>query len=45
MPLDPALAAEVQEWLAKAKLDLRGAEVDLAATLPFLERIPIEAHP
>ena len=37
MPLDPALVAEAQEWLTKAKLDLRGAEIDLIAKPPLLE--------
>jgi len=30
-------AAEVQEWLAKAAIDLRGAQIDLAAEPPLWE--------
>ncbi len=30
-------AAEAHEWLAKAALDFRGAQIDLAATPPLLE--------
>lgn len=37
MALDPALAAETQEWLRRAANDLRAAEVDLAAAPPLLE--------
>lgn len=37
MPLDPVLVADTQGWLQKAANDLRGAEIDLAATPPLLE--------
>lgn len=30
-------AAEAREWLSKAALDVRGAQIDLAATPPLLE--------
>lgn len=35
MPHDPVRAADTLGWLAKARLDLRGAEVDLAAEPPL----------
>lgn len=35
MPLDPGRAAETREWLAKASLDLRAAELDLTADPPL----------
>lgn len=35
MPLDPVRAADTRGWLAKARMDLRGAEVDLAASPPL----------
>lgn len=34
---DPVLLADVQSWLSKARNDLRGAEIDLAAVPPLLE--------
>ncbi|MCZ7570447.1 MAG: HEPN domain-containing protein [Ardenticatenaceae bacterium] len=37
MPLDPVLVADTQGWLQKAANDLRGAEIDPAATPPLLE--------
>ena len=35
MPHDPVRAADTRGWLAKARLDVRGAEVDLAASPPL----------
>ena len=35
MPPDPVRAADTRGWLAKARMDLRGAEVDLAASPPL----------
>ena len=35
MPADPERIAEIDEWLAKANGDLRGASVDLAAAPPL----------
>lgn len=35
MPHDPIRAADTRGWLAKARMDLRGAEVDLAAGPPL----------
>ena len=35
MAVDPERVAEVDEWLAKANGDLRGASVDLAAAPPL----------
>lgn len=35
--MEPEKAAEVRAWLRKAANDLRGAEIDLAASPPFLE--------
>jgi len=37
MPLDPVLVADTKDWLTKARGDLRGADVDLAASPPLLE--------
>ena len=37
MPLDPVLFADTKAWLEKARIDLRGAEVDLAAQPPLVE--------
>ncbi len=37
MPLDPVLLADTKAWIEKAKIDLRGAEVDLAAQPPLVE--------
>ena len=37
MPIDPVHAAEVRSWLEKAAIDLRGAQIDLAAEPPLLE--------
>ena len=37
MPHDPARVGETREWLQKASLDLRGAQIDLAADPPLLE--------
>ncbi len=36
-PLDPALREELQAWMGKARNDLRGIAVDLAAEPPLLE--------
>lgn len=35
--MQPEQLAEVKSWLKKAADDLRGADLDLAATPPFLE--------
>ncbi len=37
MPLDPVRMADTQGWLMKAANDLRGAEIDLAATPPLVD--------
>lgn len=37
MAFDPVLVADTKGWLQKAMNDLRGAEVDLAASPPLLE--------
>lgn len=37
MPHDLARVAETREWLQKAALDLRGAQIDLEADPPLLE--------
>ena len=36
-PLDPALREELRAWMGKARNDLRGIAVDLAAEPPLLE--------
>ncbi|HAM58872.1 MAG TPA: DNA-binding protein [Candidatus Rokubacteria bacterium] len=36
MPPDPIRAADTRAWLARALDDLRGADIDLAATPPLL---------
>ncbi|MBI1723675.1 MAG: HEPN domain-containing protein [Gemmatimonadetes bacterium] len=35
MPLDPVREADTRGWLAKARMDLRSAEVDLGASPPI----------
>ncbi len=35
MPPDSVRAADTRGWLARARMDLRGAEVDLAASPPL----------
>jgi HEPN domain-containing protein len=35
--MQPEKLAEVRSWLKKAANDLRGADIDLAATPPFIE--------
>jgi HEPN domain-containing protein len=37
MPLDPVLVADTKAWLTKAANDLRGADIDLAASPPLIE--------
>jgi HEPN domain-containing protein len=37
MVLDPVLLADTKDWLIKTANDLRGAEVDLAASPPLFE--------
>ncbi len=37
MPLDPARIADTRGWLFRAANDLRGADIDLAASPPLLE--------
>lgn len=44
MPPDPARAAETADWLRKARGDLRGAELDLAADPPLLEDAAFHAQ-
>lgn len=44
MPPDAARAAETADWLQKARGDLRGAEVDLAADPPLLEDAAFHAQ-
>jgi HEPN domain-containing protein len=39
MPLDPVRVADTRAWLTKAQRDLRGAEIDLAATPPLLDDV------
>jgi len=39
MALDPVLVADTKGWLSKAAIDLRGAELDLAAIPPLLEDV------
>ena len=39
MPLDPIRVADTRGWLTKARRDIRGAEVDLAATPPLLDDV------
>jgi HEPN domain-containing protein len=36
IPLDPVRVADTRAWFARAQEDLRGAEIDLAATPPLL---------
>ena len=35
--MQPEKLAEVRSWLKKAASDLRGADIDLAASPPFIE--------
>ena len=35
--MQPEKLAEVRSWLEKAASDLRGADIDLAASPPFIE--------
>ena len=35
--MHPEKLAEVRSWLKKAASDLRGADIDLAASPPFIE--------
>jgi len=44
MPPDAARAAETAGWLQKARGDLRGAELDLAADPPLLEDAAFHAQ-
>jgi len=44
MPLDPAAVGEARAWLAKAALDLRAADVDLAAVPPLSEDAAFHAQ-
>jgi len=37
MPLDPVLVTDTKAWFRKTAVDLRSAEVDLAAVPPILE--------
>lgn len=36
IPIDPVRAADTRAWLARARDDLRGAEIDLTASPPLL---------
>ncbi len=44
MPHDRALVADVRAWLAKAAVDLRAAEHDLAAAPPLLEDVAFHSQ-
>ena len=39
MPLDPIRVADARASLTKAQRDIRGAEIDLAATPPFVDDV------
>ena len=39
MPPDPRRVADTKAWFRKAQIDLRGAQIDLAANPPLLEDV------